>query len=184
MNDISKTFSDFARYRITSLFSVTTYYESGKKPVAKPYLCLGGLGLPNASYYIKDAPEKSKILLHYGKLLDKVGKELETEKLSSIIPLETFIAEKVGGNEDILKGSELSELCPTINWEIFWTNLEVSEWKDLEIKIESREWLRQINSAIKKFSIDEWKTLFTAHAILHSIRVLPHPFDKLYFDFF
>ncbi len=184
LNDISKTFSDFARYRITSLFSVTTYYESGKKPVAKPYLCLGGLGLPNASYYLKDAPEKSKILLHYGKLLDRLAKELETEKLSSIIPLETFIAERVGGNEIIIQGSELSELCPSIHWDIFWTNLEILKWKELEIKIESREWLKQINNAIKKFSIDEWKTLFTAHAILHSIRILPHPFDKLYFDFY
>ena len=184
LNDISKTFSDFARYRITSVFSVTTYYESGKKPVAKPYLCLGGLGLPNVSYYIKDAPGKSKILLQYGKLLDRVAKELETEKLSSIISLETYIAERVGGNEQIIQGSELSELCPTINWDIFWTTLEISEWKTLEIKIESKEWLKQINSAIKNFSLDEWKTLFTAHAILHSMRVLPHPFDTYYFDFF
>ena len=184
LNDLSKTFSDFARYRITSLFSVTTYYESGKKPVAQPYLCLGGLGLPNSSYYIKDAPGKSKVLLQYGKLLDRVSKELETEKLSTIIPLERFIAERVGGSEHIIQGSELSELCPSINWDIFWTNLEVTEWKTLEIKIESKEWLKQINSAIKNFSLDEWKSFFTTHAILHSMRLLPHPFDRYYFDFY
>jgi putative endopeptidase len=183
LNDLSTTFSEFARYRITSLFSVTVYYEPGKKPVAKPYLCSGGLGLPNASYY-KEAPGKSKMLLDYGKLLDQLSKELETEKLSTVIPLERFIADKTDMNEIIIRGSELPELCPSIQWEIFWTNLDVPEWKVLDIKIDSKEWLRQINTAIKKFSFDDWKAFFTTHVVLHSLRVLPHPFDTLYFDFF
>jgi putative endopeptidase len=183
LNDLSTTFSEFARYRITSLFSVTVYYEPGKKPVAKPYLCSGGLGLPNASYY-KEAPGKSKMLLDYGKLLDQLSKELETEKLSTVIPLERFIADKTDMNEIIIRGSELAELCPSIQWEIFWTNLDVPEWKVLDIKIDSKEWLRQINTAIKKFSFDDWKAFFTTHVVLHSLRVLPHPFDTLYFDFF
>lgn len=182
-NDLSTTFSEFARYRITSLFSVTVYYEPGKKPVAKPYLCSGGLGLPNASYY-KESSGKSKILLDYGKLLDQLSKELETEKLSTVIPLERFIAESADGSEHIIKGSELSELCPSIQWEIFWTNLDVPEWKTLDIKIDSKDWLRKINIAIKKFSFDDWKAFFTAHVVLHSLRVLPHPFDTYYFDFF
>jgi putative endopeptidase len=183
LNDLSTTFSEFARYRITSLFSVTVYYEPGKKPVAKPYLCSGGLGLPNASYY-KEAPGKSKMLLDYGKLLDQLSKELETEKLSTVIPLERFIADKTDMNEIIIRGTELPELCPSIQWEIFWTNLDVPEWKVLDIKIDSKEWLRQINTAIKKFSFDDWKAFFTTHVVLHSLRVLPHPFDTLYFDFF
>lgn len=183
LNDLSTTFSEFARYRITSLFSVTVYYEPGKKPVAKPYLCSGGLGLPNASYY-KESSGKSKILLDYGKLLDQLSKELETEKLSTVIPLERFIAESADGSEHIIKGSELSELCPSIQWEIFWTNLDVPEWKTLDIKIDSQDWLRKINIAIKKFSFDDWKAFFKAHVVLHSLRVLPHPFDKYYFDFF
>jgi putative endopeptidase len=183
LNDLSTTFSEFARYRITSLFSVTVYYEPGKKPVAKPYLCSGGLGLPNASYY-KEAPGKSKMLLDYGKLLDQLSKELGTEKLSTVIPLERFIADKTDMNQVIIRGSELPELCPSIQWEIFWTNLDVPEWKVLDIKIDSKEWLRQIHSAIKKFSFDDWKAFFTTHVILHSLRVLPHPFDTLYFDFF
>ena len=183
IEDISTTFSEFARYRITSLFSVTVYYEPGKKPVAKPYLCSGGLGLPNASYY-KESPEKSKILLDYGKLLDQVSTELDLEKLSTVIPLETFIAENISNNEVIIRGSELSELCPSIQWEIFWTNLGVPEWKVLDIKIDSKEWLRQLNTAIKKFSFNDWKALFTAHVVLHSLRILPHPFDTFYFDFF
>ena len=183
LNDLSTTFSEFARYRITSLFSVTVYYEPGKKPVAKPYLCSGGLGLPNASYY-KEAPGKSKMLLDYGKLLDQLSKELETEKLSIVIPLERFIADKTNMNEIIIRGSELPELCPSIQWEIFWTNLDVPEWKVLDIKIDSKEWLRQINTAIKKFSFDDWKAFFTTHVVLHSLRILPHPFDTLYFDFF
>lgn len=183
LNDLSKTFSEFARYRITSLFSVTVYYEPGKKPVAKPYLTSGGLGLPNESYY-KEAPGKSKILLDYGKLLDQLSKELETEKLSIVIPLERFIADNTDMNEIIILGSELPELCPSIQWDIFWTNLDILEWKVLDIKIDSKEWLRQINTAIKKFSIDNWKAFFTTHVVLHSLRVLPHPFDTLYFDFF
>ena len=184
MNDISKTFSEFARYRITSLFSVTVYYEAGKKPLAKPYLCTGGLGLPNASYYKKDAPGKSKILLQYAKLLDRLSKELGTENLSAVIPIETFLAERLDDDDEIIRGAELSELCPTINWEIFWTNLEVPNWKTLDIKINSKGWLKQIHNAFKHFSLDDWKILFTAHAVLHSLRVLPHPFYTLYFDFF
>ena len=184
MNDISKIFSDFARNRITSLFSVTVYYEPGKKPRAEPYLCSGGLGLPNASYYKKDAPGKSKILLHYGKLLDRLSSELGTEKLSAVIPFETFLSERVDDDEVIIRGSELLELCPNINWEIFWTNLELPNWKTLNIKINSKEWLKQINNAFKHFSLEDWKLLFTTHAILHSLRVLPHPFNTLYFDFF
>ena len=183
LNDLSTTFSEFARYRITSLFSVTVYYEPGKKPVAKPYLCSGGLGLPNSSYY-KEAPGKSKMLLDYGKLLDQLSKELGTEKLSTVIPLERFIADKTDMNQVIIHGSELPELCPSIHWEIFWTNLDIPEWKVLDIKIDSKEWLRQIHTAIKKFSFDDWKAFFTTHVVLHSLRVLPHPFDTLYFDFF
>lgn len=183
-NDVSNTLAEFARYRITSLFSVTVYYEPGKKPRAKPYLCQGGLGLPNASYYKEEAPGKSKILSHYGKLLDRLSSELGTEKLSAVIPFETFLSEKMDSHEVIVRGTELSELCPNIEWDIFWKSLEVPNWKTLDIKIYSREWLKQINNAFKHFSLKDWKTLFTTHIILHSLRILPHPFDTLYFDFF
>ena len=183
-DDISRTFAEFARYRITSLFSVTVYYEPGKKPLAKPYLCSGGLGLPNSSYYKKEAPGKSNILLLYGKLLDRLSKELETEKLSAVIPIETFLSARIEDADDIIKGVELSELCPSINWDIFWTHLEIPNWKTVDIKINSRGWLKQIHEAFKHFSLDNWKLLLTAHAILHSLRVLPYPFNRLYFNFF
>ena len=179
INDISKTFADFARYRITSLFSVSVYYEAGKKPKAQPYLCSGGLGLPNKSYY-----KKEHTLIQYGKLIDQIAGALGISKLSTVIPIETFFSEKMDDVDEIIKGVELSTLCPQINWDIFWSSMEVSEWKHLNIKIGSTKWLKGVNEALKQFSLEDWKTLFTTHAVLHSLRVLPKPFNKLYYTFF
>jgi putative endopeptidase len=188
MKDICKTFGEFARLRITGLFSIFTYYESGKTIIAHLALAPGQLGLPDTSYYFKTAPGKSKTLLAYGRLLDDVAKLLELDNLSDVIQIESILAkamyESQTEHEIMLQGSALPKKYSTFDWDAFWDGISLDSWKQNLIKIYSPSWINTIEKLFKVFTIDQWKLLFTTQLVLHALPLLPPPFDDIHSNFY
>lgn len=181
--------AQMSKYRITSLLSFYTYYQAGKQVKCLPALTIGQLGLPDTTYYFGVAPGKSKTLLAYGSMLDKVGKLLDIDTpLSQVIPIESFFAKEMvlTQNEDMtyVKGSELHQLYPSFFWNEFWSTLGLVGWEEMRFRLNPAGWIQSIHKAFKRLSLQEWKLLLGVHIILHALPLLPPPFDNIHFDFF
>lgn len=186
--DVCKTFGEFARLRITGVFTIFTYFEPGKNVTSRLALSSGQLGLPDTSYYFKTAPGKSKTLLAYGKMLDAFGTILEIENLSSVIQTESVLAkcmyESQNDNDLFIKGSSLHSKYNLFNWEAFWEGVLLGNWKANTIKVVYPSWIKSIEKLLTTFTIDQWKLLFTVQLILHAVPLLPPPFDDIHSDFY
>ena len=181
-HDISRTLGDFCRLRIKNILTVFSHLEPGKRIYSRLCIGVGDLGLPDLSYYLKTAPGKSRTLFAYGKMLDQLSKRLDLDiQLSTVIPIESYFAEGMRNLND----SGVHKTLPSgIDWNLFFEGVGTDNWKDAHIRILSVEWLKFIQKAMKELSLDQWKILFTAHLILHSIQLLPPPFDDIHSAFF
>ena len=181
-HDISRTLGDFCRLRIKNILTVFSHLEPGKRIYSRLCIGVGDLGLPDLSYYLKTAPGKSRTLFAYGKMLDQLSKRLDLDiQLSTVIPIESYFAEGMRNLND----SGVHKTLPSgIDWNLFFEGVGTDNWKDAHIRILSVEWLKFIQKAMKELTLDQWKTLFTAHLILHSIQLLPPPFDDIHSAFF
>jgi putative endopeptidase len=187
--DICIMLAQMTKYRITSLLSFYTYYEPGKKVYCRPALSIGQLGLPDTTYYFGVAPGKSKTLAAYGTMLDKIGELLELpHALSPVVPIESFFAKEIletqREDETYMKGQELKTSFPHIAWTEFWQTLGLEKWETSRFRLNPAGWIRVLEKALQKLSLDEWKLLISVHIILHALPMLPPPYDELHFDFF
>lgn len=187
--DICIMLAQMTKYRITSLLSFYTYYESGKKVYCRPALAIGQLGLPDTTYYFGVAPGKTKTLLAYGSMLDKVGALLDIPNpLSSALQTEIYFAKEIierqNEDETYIKGVNLKSTFPGFAWEEFWATLGFTDWETSTFRLNPAGWIKTIEKALKKLSIEEWKLLLTVHIILHALPVLPPPYDSIHFEFF
>lgn len=187
--DLSKTLGEFARLKIKSLLSVNGYYKAGRTVQIECSVSPGHLGLPDASYYVNEAPGKSRTLFAYGRLLDSVAKRLGLEeKFSEIIPIESFFSKALAAaatdDEIVLVGSKFPTTFKVIEWDAFWEGVGLDNWKDHQIKLPSKNWIHEIERGINELTLSQWKLLLSVHLTLYALKVLPAPFDALHFDFF
>jgi putative endopeptidase len=187
--DICIMLAQMTKYRITSLLSFYTYYEAGKNVYCRPALSIGQLGLPDTTYYFGAAPGKTKTLLSYGIMLDKVGELLEiSTPLSPVISIESFFAKSIiqtqTEDETYIKGAELNKKFPEFAWNEFWQTLGFTDWETSRFRLNPAGWIQSVTKALTKLSMEEWKLLISVHIILHALPMLPPPYDEIHFEFF
>jgi predicted metalloendopeptidase len=186
--DVARTMGEFAKYKIQGVFWLFGQYENQNHTNYTYTLGIGRVGLPDLSYYKKTAPGKSKTLLKYANLLQSVGKLLEIDNLSTIIPLEELLAgaiQKSLTEKSLkLKGSELETEFPKIPFQILFETVGIQNWKSQCFFVDSRNWLETLQKMFQHLPLDSWKLLFAVEAILHFLPYLPPPFDDLHFSFF
>lgn len=185
--DLSKTLGEFANLKIRSMFSVDGYYKAGRTVKIECNLSPGHLGLPDPSYYVNEAPGKSRTLFAYGRLLDSVAKRLGLEeKFSEVIPIESFFSKALATTDDevVIIGSKLPTTFKLIDWDAFWEGAGLENWKDRSIKLGSKTWIHEIERGINELTLTQWKLLLSVHLTLYAIKLLPAPFDTINFEFF
>jgi putative endopeptidase len=187
-NDIARTMGEFAKYKIPGVFWLFGRYENQHQTKYTYTIGIGRVGLPDLSYYKKTAPGKSKTILKYANLLQAVGKLLEIESLSSIIPLEELLAgaiQKSLTEKSIqMKGSELEKEFSKIPFDLLFETIGLSNWRSELFFVDARNWLETIEKLFQYLPIESWKLLFAAEAILHFLPYLPPPYDDIHFSFF
>lgn len=187
-NDIMRILGEISLYKIRGLIWCYGQYHAENKHEYTFTLGVGGLGLPDISYYNKTAPGKSRTLFHYAKLLDKVGKIFNIDNLSSVIPMESTLANDVvkslRDSDMIINGKELEDKFPDIPWDIYFSTLGLPKWKTQKFCIDSAHWIKTIESLFKQFSIQHWILYLKKEFILNFISILPPPFDDIHFELY
>lgn len=187
-SDIAKTMGEFAKYKIPGIFWLFGQYENQHQTKYTYTIGIGRVGLPDLSYYKKTAPGKGKTLLKYANLLQTVGKLLNIENLSTIIPLEELLAgavQKSLTEKSIqMKGSQLEKEFSKIPFTTLFEAVGLPTWRSELFFVDARNWLETIEKLFEYLPIDSWKLLFATEAILHFLPYLPPPYDDIHFSFF
>jgi len=157
----------------------------------------GGLSLPNRDYYFKTDARTSKIRNdfqnnHLPTMLKLSGWDGQkaSKGAESVYKIEKFLADSNRRLEDMrdpyrnynkMTVAKLNELTPGINWS--------TVFKDMELKavdsviVGQPEYYRAVNSALKTFTIDDWKAYMRWKLISSNAAYLNKALDEENFRF-
>jgi putative endopeptidase len=190
IDDIGEILGFFCRNKIESILSSYLHLErtKGNKTIYTLFLLVGGLGLPDITYYNATAPGKIRTLYAYIELIKKVCKILSIDDLSNSVTLESFFAVHMdNANKDegfLIKGYELEELFRSFPWVSFFESVGIPDWRKHIFRIQSKKYFHVLEKAFQTIPLDQWKELFKLHIIIHALPILPPPFDDLDFEFY
>jgi putative endopeptidase len=134
------------------------------------YLWQGGLGLPNREYYFRTDARTENIRNEYHKHLAQMfillGEDVNKANLDekSVYAIEYFLADSSRKLEDLrdpyanynkMTVQELQKNTPDIDWKLLFSKMGINKIDD--VIVGQPEFYHQLNSAVKKFSIDQWK---------------------------
>jgi putative endopeptidase len=157
---------------------------------------VGGLGLPDRSYYLTDTERFQNILAEYKKsIITMLGfagidENEAAQKADAIIALETKMAEvqwprEKRRNRDLtlnqISREELSKEYPNFDWD---TLFESSGYVLPEINITQPEPVKGMIELINSESLDVWKDYLTYHTIRNNSGLLSEDIYNANFAFF
>lgn len=134
------------------------------------YLWQGGLGLPNREYYFRKDARTENIRNEYHKHLSKMfillGENQVMANLDekSVYEIEYFLADSSRKLEDLrdpyanynkMTVEELQKNTPDIDWKLIFNKMGMKKLND--VIVGQPEFYHQLNAAVKKFSIGQWK---------------------------
>ena len=134
------------------------------------YLWQGGLGLPNREYYFRNDSRTEDIRNEYHKHLAKMFILLGEDPIKAnvdekvVYQIEHFLADSSRKLEDLrdpyanynkMTIAEIQKLTPEINWKSIFDKFGITKLND--VIVGQPEFFSQLNSAIPKFNIDQWR---------------------------
>ena len=147
--------------------------EQDDKNSSKMMVQMGqtGLGLPNRDYYFKTDTRTTRIRNDYsGKYLPTIlqlsgwDEQKALAGAKAVYVIEKFLADSSRKLEDLrdpyrnynkMPVADLNRLTPNINWNSVFKTLEYSDVDS--VIVGQPEYYRAVNTALKKFPVDDWK---------------------------
>lgn len=190
-NDIGITIGEFIRYRIKSVFYFLVVPSATESTIYRLAIGPGDLGLPDPSYYTSEEGGNMRIISAYSKLLKELSEYFDFPGLETIIAHEKDVADAIlearVDDEIMMSGSELQHTYTYIPWEAICkasVGLEPEKLPKFQFLILSKKWLSQVNKWFKHLTLDMWKIWLATYIILHTLPLLPPPFDNIDFELF
>lgn len=157
------------------------------------YLHQSGLGLPDRDYYFGDQfkDARTKYAAYIEKILDLAGMQGGKEAASTILDLETRLAENhwtqvQNRDRDATYNKygieEANQLTPNLNWRLFLDAAEAGEVDTFIVR--QPRYLKALDRVIAQTPLDDWKTYFRFHLISAAAPYLPQQFVDARFDFY
>ena len=155
---------------------------------------VGGLGLPDRSYYLVDSERFVKIRTAYvayiAEMLTFIGEENAEQKAQAILELETKIAEvqwprEKRRNRDLtlnqISREELSTSYPNFDWDTYFA---ATSYKVPQLNISQPQPVKDVIKLINEESLDVWKDYMGFHTIRSNANLLPETIFDANFAFY
>lgn len=157
------------------------------------FLGQGGLGLGNRDYYFNTDEQTVKIRTEYVKHLQAMLKLIgqNEAKAVSIMKLETDLAKASRKLEDLrdpiknynkMTVASLGKITPNINWNSIFPVLGVA--KADSVIVGQPEFYRALNTFVKTYSIEDWKTYLKWDLVNSYAAYLNSDIEKQNFKFY
>jgi putative endopeptidase len=187
----------FQTYRFAPLFTSVVYQDLKQSNKYSFYLYQGGLNLPERDYYFKTDERNSNIRKEYQKHIANVFKligendETATSKGQKIFELEKFLAQShrtIEALRDQYKNynpmtiNDLQKLTPSVSWQKM---LDKMGLKGVDtVVVGQPEFFKTVETALTKFSIDDWKSYLKWQLVSSFSDKISQPFDEEHFNFY
>ena len=195
-DDLLATVALLQTYGVPAMFSAFVEQDAMSSDLWSLYLWQGGLGLRQRDYYFrKDARTENirqEYVKHLSKMLQLSGDENSTSlnEGNSIFKIETFLADSSRKLEDLrdpyanynkMTIAQLQKLTPNINWKNLFEKVGVE--KIDSVIVGQPEFFVQLNAALNKFSLSDWKAYVRWHLLNTFADRLSSSFDNEKFNF-
>lgn len=194
--DLFETAAFLKKEGVSLMFSLFVNQDDKNSEKMALYLWQGGLGLPNREYYFRQDARTENIRNEYKKhlvnLFELLGEDqaVAVANSHSVYNIELFLADSCRKLEDLrdpyanynkMTLRELNDISPNIMWKLMFNDLSIDSPDD--IIVGQPEFYRALNSAIDKFSIDQWKAYFKIRLVSSFADRLSSAFDNEVFHF-
>ncbi len=194
--DLFETTAMLHKEGVGVLFGMFVEQDSKNSQQEALYLWQGGLGLPNREYYFRNDDRTKNIRTEYKKHIVNMSKLLgkkyndSNENLNSIYQIEKFLADSCRKLEDLrdpyanynkLPVEELQKITPSIDWKLILNEMGANQVDS--VIVGQPEFYHQLNAAINKFSLSQWKAYLKYHFVEDYAYTLDSKIDEEYFHF-
>ena len=195
-NDLFETVAMLKREGIKAMFSIYGEQDTKNSEQWALYIWQGGLGLPNREYYFRDDARTENIRKEYKvhlanmlQLLDENKKEANKDN-NSIYKMERFLADSCRKLEDLrdpyanynkMSINELVKFAPAIDWKLILNKIGASNIDS--VIVGQPEFIKELNAAIDRFSIKQWKAYLKFHLLSSVAGTLAGKYDNENFHF-
>lgn len=181
---------------LSPLYSSYVYQDEKQSDKNALYMYQGGLGLPDRDYYFnKDARTgniRKSYKEHLAKMLVLLGEpeKTATQKADRVFEIESFLASKHRRLEDLrdphanynkMTIAELGKLSPSLGWT---KNIAAMGFTTDTVIVGQPEFFQQLEAALKKFGIDDWKNYLRYQLVTEVASYLPASFSEENFNFY
>jgi endothelin-converting enzyme/putative endopeptidase len=157
----------------------------------------GGIGLPDRDYYFKtdkkSADERAAYVAHVEKMFELLGASPAdaARKAQVVMAIETALAD--GSFDNVTRRDpekvyhkmtvkELAMLGPDFDWARFFKAVGAPAIQSLDVSVPP--FIKALNAAIDKNSLDDLKTYLEWHLVNSNTEVLPTAFQQENFNFY
>ena len=195
--DLFETVAFLQREGVNVMFGLFIDQDMKNSEQYAMYLWQGGLGLPNREYYFRDDVRTKNIRSQYKvyisdalSLLGEDQSSAGTEE-SVIYKIENFLADSSRKLEDLrdpyanynkMSVAELEKTAPDIEWAVMLKEMGAGNVDS--VIVGQPEFVNALNAAVKKFSINDWKTYLKFHLFNEFAGRLGSIYDNTRFHFY
>jgi len=195
--DITKEAIRLQRQGVGVLFSFdsTPDFKNATQVIAETDQ--GGMALPDRDYYLKDDPKSVEIrkqyVEHVQKMFELLGDtpQKSAAEAKTVMDIETALAkgalDRVSRRDPNkvyhkMTVTELAALAPDFNWTVYFDGIGAPPTQALNVT--EPEFFKQMDTALKNTSLDDWKTYLRWQVVHAASPVLPSKFVNENFNFF
>ncbi len=197
LNGIIKEAAYIHTVSASPLFGLFVTQDDKNSSKYQVYITQGGLSMPDRSYYVdtdsKSKEIREKFVTYVNNIFGIMGYDKSKAKATAIklMDMETAMAKSSRKREDTrdplanynkMPFSKLTALTPNIDWKSFTSGIGLN--KVDSVVVCQPEYLNSLNSAMKKYSIDDWKNYLKFHMINGLASYLDDKVYKEHFDFY
>lgn len=187
--EVAVVLGEFNRYKLRNLLHIYGQYENKNDTKFTFTIGIGGLGLPDASFYHKKSMYRSIYYAAYKRMITRLGKLFQIPHLSCVVSLERILAgvllkTEYESIEHRRTGAELEKDFPQIPFSVLFETIGLSNWRPRIFFVESLRWMHTINKLFHHLGLDYWKLLLSLEFLLFALPWLPPQYSNLSFGFY
>ncbi|WP_273565983.1 M13 family metallopeptidase [Maribacter halichondriae] len=194
-DELATYFGYANRYNINVPMGLFVYQDFKNPEIYTVYMWQSGLGLPDREYYLKTDERseeiKSKYVEHIAKMFDLAGLPDGTSAATTVMVLETKLAEQHLEKEktrdlvslyNMLDVSTLPEVMPDFNWDGYLKEVGLDTQEKLGVLM--MDYTKALNGIIQETDLATWKTYLTWSVIDGNASRLNAALDRQNFEFY
>jgi predicted metalloendopeptidase len=187
--EVAVVLGEFNRYKLRNLLHIYGQYENKNDTNFSFTIGIGGLGLPDASFYHKKSMHRSTYYAAYKRMITRLGNLFGLPNLKCVLSLERILAgvllkTEYESIEHKRKGAELEKEFPQIPFSVLFETIGLSNWRTRIFFVESLRWMHTINKLFHHLGLDYWKLLLSLEFLLFALPWLPPTYFNLSFGFY